>query len=563
MRRAFWIVILFSLAINLLMLTAPLFMLQVYDRVLSSRSTDTLAMLLIMALIALLTLAALDYLRGVALARIGAWMDRQLGTVLFAESVSASLNGPVKSAQALRDLVTVRSFLGGPMVVPLLDTPWTPIFLAVLFLLHPLLGWVALGGALTLFVFAVLNDVLTRRLIRHSAQAQIDAARVAESAIRNSDVIMAMGLLPGLVERWRDRAENAVSRQTRAGERNALLGALSKFMRFALQIGILALGALLVLDQQMTAGGIVAGAILMGRALAPLEQAIGAWRMGVEAREAYIRIKRQLDNAHLRVAQLTLPKPKGRITVEGASFAYSGQPKLALRGINFTLNPGDGLGIIGSTASGKTTLARMLIGNLAPRTGAVRLDGADLSKWDPASRGRHIGYLPQTVELFEGTVRENIARFSDADDKDVVAAAQRAGVHDMILHLPQGYETQLGENGMVLSGGQKQRVGLARALFGNPCFVVLDEPNANLDIDGEQALIAALAALRRDGATVVVVAHRPTVLRAMDKVLVLKDGAMQAFGARDEVLRKVLGPALHEGRSRLEKDTPPREASSS
>jgi PrtD family type I secretion system ABC transporter len=542
-RGGFLAVVLFSLCINLLMLTVPLYMLQLFDRVLGSGSIDTLLLLTTITGVALLTLAALEAVRGQVLLRMSTWLDTRLGGQLLATSIGATLRrNQAPSVQALRDLSTFRGFLTGPAIFPVLDAPWTPIFLVVVFLLHPLLGILSLAGALVLLTLAIINEMATRKPLQASGNASIQALHQAEAAARNADAIEAMGIMPGLIRRWNQRNSEALSLQTKAGIRSGSIAATAKFTRLLLQVGMFGVGAWLVIIGELTPGAMIAGSILMGRALAPIDSAIGSWRSGIAAREAYRRIAAQFDEMSSQGKAMALPAPSGSLRVEGLAYVHPGASKPALRNIAFAVEPGDVLGLIGPTAAGKTTLARLLIGNLEPRVGHVRLDGIEISQWASADRGRHIGYLPQDIELFSGTVAENISRMGEAEAEKVIAAAQLAGVHDMILRLPQGYDTEIGEGGAALSGGQRQRIALARALFGNPPFVVLDEPNANLDQSGEQALLNAVGALKERGATLVIIAHRPNLLRHTDKILVLRNGAPSMFGPRDKVLEKIMGP---------------------
>lgn len=542
-RNGFVVVVVFSLFINLLMLTAPLYMLQMFDRVLSSRSTDTLVLLTVIAVVALLVYAILEAVRGQVMIRIGSWLDRRLGGPILASSVSLSLRGAKEpSVQGLRDLSTYRTFLTGPAMFPLLDSPWTPIFVAIIFLLHPMLGWLSLAGAIVLFCLAIANDLLSQKLLARAGGVSIKALNQAEALVRNADAIEAMGMMPNLTARWHSDNSDMLALQGRASTLSGRITAASKFVRLLLQVGMLATGAWLVLAGEITPGVMIAGSILMARALAPVEQAIGSWRTMVSARSAYGRIKAQLAAAPPRGESMALPPPKGQLSVEGVIYAHTGASEPMLRGITFALEPGETLGLIGPSASGKTTLARLLVGNLKPRVGHVRLDGVDVADWDPEDLGQYIGYLPQDVELFSGTVKENIARMGEASPEAVIEATQTAGVHELVLRLAAGYDTEIGEAGAVLSGGERQRIAFARAVYGNPKFVVLDEPNASLDHAGEEAMLGAISKLRDQAVTLVVIAHRPSILRHVDKVLVLNEGAIQMFGPRDEVLSKVTGP---------------------
>ncbi len=539
-RRATVGVAVISLFINVLMLTAPLYMMQVFDRVLSSRSTETLLFISLIAVIALLTHGLLEFIRTLAFIRIAGWIERQLGAEVLSRSVSASLrHGKEPSVQGLRDISTLRGFLTGSAIFPILDAPWTPIFLAVTFLLHPWLGTLALIGAIVLFILALSNEFASRTLLRDSEGVSMQAIRRAESAVRNADVIEAMGMLPNIVRRWREESSAALQLQTKASGRSGAITAASKFLRLILQISVLGLGAYLVIQNELGPGAMIAASILMARALAPVEMAIGSWRTAVSAREAFARVQRLMTETPARESGTELPRPKGQITAENVVFAYPGAENPVIRNISFVVQPGELLGLIGPTASGKSTLASLLVGNLAPRGGHVRLDGMDMAQWDSNDRGPYVGYLPQDVELFGGTVRENIARMAEGDTEAVIAAATLAGVHEMILHLPAAYETQIGEGGAALSGGQRQRIALARAVYGDPSIIVLDEPNASLDNEGEKALLQAIAALKSKGTTVVLIAHRPSMLRDVDKVLILQEGAVRSFGEPSEVIPSV------------------------
>ena len=564
-RGGFLAVAVFSLFINLLMLTVPLYMLQIFDRVLTSRSTETLVMLLLIAGAALLVMAGLDGLRGVLMVRISSWLDGRLGGPVLAESISGQLRkGGEPSVQGLRDLTTVRTFLTGPGVFPIMDAPWTPIFVAVIFLLHPMLGWLSLGGAIVLFALALTNELATRNLLMSSGGAGMKALNHAQAAVRNADVVEAMGMMPALVRRWQNQNAEAIALQARASGRAGAITAISKFLRLCLQLGVLSLGAWLVLQNELTPGGMIAGSILMARALAPVEQAIGTWKSLIAARDAYRRFATQLMQAPPREGGMKLPTPAGKIDVEGLVYAHPGSSEPILRNIAFRLGAGDALGLIGPTAAGKTTLARLLVGNMVPRAGHARLDGMDVAQWDSDDLGRHIGYLPQDVELFSGSVQENIARMDEGDPEQVVAAARLAGVHEMILGMEKGYDTQIGDGGVALSGGQRQRIALARAVYGDPKFVVLDEPNANLDRDGEAALLEAIQALKERKVTLVVIAHRPGILQHVDKVLALREGAVLMFGPRDDVIAKLTAPAQQVGQAEQEQPRaaaePPRDA---
>lgn len=543
-RRGFFAVAGFSLAINLLMLAVPIYMLQLFDRVLSSRSTETLVLLTIIVVAALAVFALLEAIRGHVMSELGTWLDRQLGPPILSGSVTLNLRGPGEpSVQGLRDLGTFRTFLTGPSMFPILDAPWMPIFVGIIFLLHPLLGWVALGGALVLFGLAVTNELVSRKPLAQASGLSIRALNQAESVVRNADAIEAMGMMPNLVKRWREKNSEMLTLQGLASVRSGRIAALSKFCRMVLQVSMLGTGAWLALEGELSPGAMIAGSILMARALAPVEQAIGSWKQMISARSAYRRMKAQLAAAPPPSETMPLPAPDGRVEAEAVTYAHPGATEPTIRSVSFALEPGETMGLIGPSASGKTTLARLVVGNIQPRVGHLRLDSMDVAEWSSEDRGRHIGYLPQDVELFAGSVRDNIARMGEAQPEAVIDAARMAGVHEMILRLPQGYDTEIGEAGAALSGGERQRIALARALYGSPKLVILDEPNASLDQAGEQALLDAIGTLKEREVTLIVIAHRPSVLRHVDKILVLREGAVQTFGPRDEVIPKVTGPA--------------------
>ena len=539
--RRVWVgVALFSACVNMLILAVPLYMMQLYDRVLATRSVDTLLVLTVMVVSALVILGLLDALRGRIVARIGGWLDRELGGAVLSGAVADALRaGGGVSAQGLRDLSAVRGYIGSPAIMPMFDAPWAPVFLAIIFLIHPVLGWIALGGAVVLFVCAVLNDLTTRKKLAEANTASTRALNAADAAIRNADTIAAMGMLPNLMRRWREMGAQSQGMLDSAVGTSGAIAATAKTMRFTLQVAILGVGAYLVLLHEMTAGAMIAAAIILARGLAPFEQMISSWRYFTGARTAYRRLKELLARATDPNAGTTLPRPAGRINAEKVSYAPPGVGEPLIRRASFRLDSGESLGVVGPSGAGKTTLVRLIVGSLAPTRGHMRLDGADVRAWPDADRGRYVGYLPQNVELFAGTVRDNIARLGDAEDDDVVDAAKLAGAHGMILRLPNGYDTRIGTGGLPISGGQRQRIGLARAVFGNPALVVLDEPNAHLDAEGEQALAEAVRRLRERGATVVLIAQRAGIMAQVDKMLVVKAGVISTFGPREEVLREL------------------------
>lgn len=539
-RYGFALLMLFSFGINLLVLTSPIYMMQVYDRVLGSGHIETLVFLTVIAGIAVLCLGALEMVRGFLLGRMGRWLEQRLSPALITAAFRSGSQGITPSAQSLRDLSALRSFLAGPAVTSLLDAPWAPVFIVIIWFLHPWMGIVALVSALILFALAVVSELTSRKPLQEASKLQIAAQQRVELALRNADAVQAMGMRPGFLDRWHDTNERALYLQLEAGDRNATLVGITKFFRLFVQTVILGVGAALVLRGEMTAGGMIAGSILLGRALAPVEQAITAWKAMVAARGAKERLTQVFDRVPPEKTTMQLPAPSGRVSCESVVVMARGRELPLLRGVSFQINPGEALGVIGASAAGKSVLCKAIVGAWQPVRGTIRLDGADVYGWNPDELGRYVGYLPQDVELFAGTVQDNIARLSPrADPVKVVEAAQAAGVHDMILSLPKGYDTEIGEMGAFLSGGQRQRIGLARAFYDRPVMIVLDEPNASLDGDGEDALIEGIGMAKRWGAAVIIVAHQARVLAPVDKVLFMREGMVEAFGPRDDVLRRL------------------------
>lgn len=543
-RRAFLQVGGFSFVINMLMLVPAIYMLQLYDRVLMSRNSATLLMLTLVVLVLYVLLSMLELVRSRVLVRVGTQLDVTLSNRIFTAAFERNLQRQGGNpAQALNDLTTVRQFLSGAGIFAFFDTPWTPIFIIVAGLLHPLIGLFCLIGALILLALAWLNEMVTRKPLAEAMTHAMAAGQYANNNLRNAEVIEAMGMLGNIRRRWHERQQKFLALQALASDRSGVVMAVSKFMRITLQSLVLGLGAWLVLDNVVTAGAMIAGSILMGRALAPVDQVISTWKQWIAARAAYHRLNEMLKAYPLQPDRLSLPAPRGDLLVENVTAAPPGTQRIVLKNLAFRINHGDVVGVMGASAAGKSSLARLLVGVWRPQMGHVRLDGADVSSWDKAELGPNIGYLPQDVELFDGSIAENIARFGELDSDKIMAAAQMAGVHEMILHLPQGYDTPIGVDGSGLSGGQKQRIGLARAVFGNPALVVLDEPNSNLDELGEAALVQAIRALKARGRTVVVVGHRPSTFDVMDKILVLREGTLAAYGPRDDVLAALRQPA--------------------
>ncbi|MBY3037481.1 type I secretion system permease/ATPase [Rhizobium sp. 25PS6] len=545
-RRAIRPMIWFSGGINVLMLTGAFYMLQVYHRVLSSHSLETLVMLSLMAAAALATMAALEVVRGRLLATVGSWMNARLAPVLLTASVEYAASAPGQAnARPLRDLDQVRNFFTSPSIFPILDAPWAPLFFGAIFFMHPWLGWLALCGGIVLFALALLNEYLTRKPLAEAASAQSRAYVQAEAAIRNAEVVQAMGMLKPLLVGWKAQQDEANEGQVLAANRGGVIAAIARCHRLALQMAILGLGAYLVLRNEASPGIMISASILMGRALSPVEQAIGTWKATVGARAAYRRLAAVAGQHPETTPVLPLPRPKGRFEAENLVLARQGGEPI-LKGINFHLEPGEAMALIGPSAAGKTSLARILAGAWRPSGGRALLDGMDVAQWAAEDRGHYVGYLPQDIELFAGTVSENICRFAKLSpvvfDK-VVKAAQLAGVHELIKGLPKGYLTEIGESGAVLSGGQRQRIGLARALYGDPALIILDEPNSNLDREGEEALIAALSTVKATGTTVILIAHRPNIMETVDKILILNRGQQDLFGPRDYVFNELAARA--------------------
>jgi len=533
-KRILWRVGFFSFAINLLMLTSPLYMLQVYDRVLASRSSSTLFYLTLFAGACLLALAALELVRSRILVRTGSLFDGLLSGRVFDLVLSRGKNG-----QAFRDLDALRTFLTGASVLSLLDAPWIPFYIALVYLLHPMLGHVALAGGLILFALGLLNEKLTRRPLAEAGGELAASTTFAELSARNAEVVRAMGMLPGLRAVWQKRHGLGLELQGVASDRAAEISAAAKFVRFFLQVAILGVGAYLVIQQELTAGVMIAASIIMGRGLAPIEASIGSWRGFLMARLAFARLQRELAGDVDAKESMSLPPPKGDLLVENLYGGPPGVSKPVISAVSFRLNAGNVLGITGPSAAGKSSLARLIVGVWAPISGEVRLDHASLSDWPREEVGPYIGYLPQDIELFPGTVAENVSRFGKIDANKVVDAAKLVGAHKMILELSDGYDTVIGLGGNELSGGQRQRIGFARAVYGMPSLIVLDEPTSNLDADGESAVRQAIDELKKHGKTIVVIAHRPAVLGGTDALMVIQKGSIAQFGPTSEIMPQI------------------------
>ncbi|AZO21417.1 type I secretion system permease/ATPase [Mesorhizobium sp. M1E.F.Ca.ET.045.02.1.1] len=542
---------LFSAVTNILALTGSLYMLQVYDRVLPSQSVPTLVGLTVGMLGLYAAYGLLDFVRLRLLVRIASRLYRNLHQRAFAVSVLLPLKAGREADRVdpLRDLDHLRGFLSGSGPTVIFDAPWIPFYLLIIYMLHPSLGVLATVGALAVVALTAVAEILGRRPARLTSEAMISQRALAESGRRNAEVVQAMGLSSRLARRWSDMVHGYLLYQERLSDIIGGTSSLSKALRMALQSSVLGLGAYLVIGGEASPGVIIASSILLGRALAPVDAAIANWKGFLTTRHSYFQLKATFDAFENPTEPMELPRPQTRLTVERLTVAPPGAPKPTVLDVNFQLSSGAGMAIVGPSGSGKTTLVRALVGAWRPLHGKVRLDGASLDQWNPHSLGAHIGYLPQDVELFDGTVADNISRFGGkSDPKGVLAAARAAGVYSMIMHLPEGFQTRIGEGGRALSAGQRQLIGLARALYGEPFLVVLDEPNSNLDVEGDAALAGAILAVRQRGGIVIVVAHRPSALTNIDQVLVLTNGMVRSFGSREEVLASVArasSPAAH------------------
>jgi len=536
-RCVFRTVGIFSMLINVLMLVPSLYMLQVYDRVLPSRNGVTLAMLTLMMLGMYAFSSVLEYVRSFIVIRVGGKLDMHLNSRVYTAAFETNLKQQgVSAGQSLNDLTTIRQFVTGNALFAFFDAPWFPIYLAVIFLFNVWLGVFSLVGSIVLIALAIANERVSRRPLAEATALSIRSSSLATANLRNAEVIEAMGMLPNLMSRWSILNAGFLARQAEASEKAAMVGNVTKFFRLSLQSLILGLGALLAIEGKVSPGMMIAGSILMGKVLGPLEMVISVWRQWSGARGAYDRLVELLENNPVRRIGMSLPPPAGRLTLEAVSAAAPGSRLPVVHGLSFNIDAGDIVGVIGPSASGKSTLARLMVGVWPAAVGTVRLDGADIYQWDKDQLGPHIGYLPQDIELFGGSIAENIARFGQIESDKVIEAAKLAGVHEMILRLPQGYDTLVGDRGAGLSGGQKQRIGLARALYGDPSFIVLDEPNSNLDETGEAALKQAIERLQAAGKTVVLITHRTSIIAATTKLLLLVEGQLRMYGPTAHVL---------------------------
>jgi len=550
LRYAFISVGVISMLINLLMLTGPVFMLQIYDRVLASGSVPTLAVIGALALLLYLFMGFFETIRGRMLTRIGQSADAQLTALTYAISTDQPLSGGATKAgqRPVQDLDCIRQFLSGPGPASLFDIPWMPFYLAIVFLFHSLLGWVALIGTLMIFALAILNELTSRQPAMEAAITHGQRQRTVEASRRNSEAVRAMGMIEALSAHWNRENDDFLETQRRASDRAGFFAAATKTVRFILQSAILAVGAWLAIRQDISAGVMIAASIMTSRALAPVELAVGNWKGFVAARTSLHRLSETIGTMTGPERRLALPLPEKNLRLEDVCCAPEGALKPIIQGISFELKAGDGLGIIGPSGSGKSTLARSIVGVTPLVRGSVRLDNAELTQWPPERVGRIIGYLPQDVQLFDGSIAQNIARFDpDAPSDAVIEAAVMADVHRMIVEMPDGYDTVIGSTGLTLSAGQSQRIALARALYGNPFLIVLDEPNSNLDADGERALTDAMKAMRARGSVVIVIAHRPSAISAVDTILCLRDGRIASFGRKDDIMKKVIRPVPNAG----------------
>jgi ATP-binding cassette subfamily C protein len=542
-RPAFVTAIVFSFFTNLLVFVSPLYMLQIYDRVITSRNHTTLIVLTILAAYLLLVYALLEMLRSRVLVRAGILFDEKIAAPIFNAVHRGNLRNPAGGHhQALRDVDTVREFLTGSGLIAICDVPWVPIFVFACFLIHPWFGYIAIGGAVLILVLTVLNEAMTYSLLSDASRASIAANNQAQATLRNGEVLQAMGMLEALRNLWSKRHDRVIDLQAQASDRAGLIVASTKFVRNFLQTAVLGTGAYLAINGQISAGGMIAASIIIGRALAPVELVVANWKGFTAARNSYDRLKNLLKLVGLQGERMPLPRPVGRLALENVVAGAPGDNRAIIKGVSLTIEPGEVICVVGPSAAGKSSLARVITGVWARAGGTVRLGGDELDHWDPGELGKYLGYLPQDVELFAGTVAQNISRFRETDSTAIIDVAKLAGCHELIQSLPNGYDTQIGDGGQALSGGQRQRIALARALFGDPALVVLDEPNANLDAAGEEALMAAIQQLKAKGTTVIVVTHKVNILACADRILIMNNGMVQSFGPRDEVLGRLVAP---------------------
>ncbi|MBV8406073.1 MAG: type I secretion system permease/ATPase [Alphaproteobacteria bacterium] len=543
-RRSLFTIALFSFAVNTFVLAVPVYLFQISDRVLTSRSMDTLVMLTVIVIAALVMHVLIDIVRRFMLMRTAVEVESKLGPALLSAAAKSAQNGSSREFQVLGDLQQLRNFITGPVLLTMLDAPVAPLYLLAVFLVHPYLGSIVTGTGVILLAIAFANQRATAVPFGNASNFMMRANLQADAMARNAGALNAMGMIPEAVQIWNRETRESLKSQVLAQDRNIVLAGLSRLIRLMTQVALLGVGAWLTLRSELTGGMMIASSIIASRALAPVEGTIEGWRSCVGARGAYHRIKNLLQSSPLNFERLRLPKPHGLLTVERLLYVPPPDKRVILNGVTFQLNPGEALAIVGASGTGKSTLAKMLVGSIYPTAGTIRLDMMDLRNWDPRQFGESVGYLPQDVQLFPASIKANIGRMrEDATDEAVFAAAELADIHEMVSQFPHGYETQIAMDGSPLSGGQKQRVGLARAFFGEPRLVVLDEPNSNLDVNGELALGRALIRARKKGITVIAITQRPTLLRSVDKIMVLTNGTVQAMGKRDEILPLISGQA--------------------
>jgi ATP-binding cassette subfamily C protein EexD len=540
-RSSFISVGFFSLFVNALMLVPTFYMLQVYGRVVTGGSLTTLAMLTLIMTVLVATMGLLEWVRSRIMIRVSTKLDVLLSRDVYKASFKRALDsgGMDASAQPLNDLTGLRQFMTGNGLFAFFDAPWLPIYVAVMFLFHPWYGWTAIGCALILLFLAYINEKSTGKALAQANKESIGATLYTTKNLRNAEVIESMGMLNSLMSRWSQRQKKVLLLQSQASDKGGIITSISKTFRMLVQSLILGLGAYLAVSHEISPGLVIAGSVLLGRALAPIDLIIGSWKGFIAARSQYERLNEILDKQKAEPERMQLPAPVGHVTVENLVMSAPGSKAPIIKGISFSAPAGAMVGIIGPSAAGKSTLARALMGVWAPQHGVVRLDGADIANWDKSELGPHLGYLPQDIELFEGSISDNIARFGVVDSEKVVLAAKTAGVHEMILMLPSGYDTVIGSHGINLSGGQRQRIGLARAIYGSPRLIILDEPNSNLDEVGERALALALQQIKLTGATVFVIAHRTSILAQLDRLLVMNAGTISVYGPRDQVMAEI------------------------
>ncbi|NWG38584.1 MAG: type I secretion system permease/ATPase [Hydrogenophilaceae bacterium] len=558
-RSSFMVLGVFSIFFNILVLTMPIYMLTVFSHVMTSRSQETLTLLTVAAIVALIIQGLLDFIRSRILVRIGLTLDMELTPQVVEAIVRHAAGSAERNSQRLRDAAELRNFLTGTGIFNLFDAPFVPFYVLVIYLMHPMLGHLALFGSLLLFAIAVVNELITRKPVKSALADNHRTQQRVDEFVRNADAIEAMGMMPAVIEQWRMQNNTSLMSLNKGADTASYMQGLAKFVRFLIQVLLYGVGAYLFLQEELMTGAIIASSILMGRALAPVEAAISTWKNMVGAKNAFDRLKEILAPERLEPYRnrMSLPTPEGRLQLERVVVMAPGTDRMTLKGVGFAIEPGDFLGVVGPSGAGKSTLAKLIVGILRPKSGSARLDGVDLASWHPDELGQHVGYLPQDVQLFNGTVRENIARLSRNNDPEaVIDAAKKVGMHETILQLPNGYDTNIGDGGAMLSAGQRQHLGLARALYGNPRLLILDEPNSNLDSVSEEALLKTLEAAKKEGITIVVITHRPSILQSADKMLMLRNGMVEMFGTRAQIMQKITAPSGMQQPANKEQNAP-------